>query len=186
MYLKVRAGTRERETPAFAVTCVEAPIARLYKNPTRLVFRAQQKSDEAAQAGDGAGEFKSSYTAVGRRDEAPNAAPKNRLLVRATLQGVTVDVTCDGRFYYQFILQEGVWRIRNRGGIYEKDRVECVDPSASVALDPAELMRYPAGYQHLAYLQASGGATITPDLPTPGSASLATLYAEGAAWLAVA
>jgi tripartite-type tricarboxylate transporter receptor subunit TctC len=33
------------------------------------------------------------------------------------------------------------------------------------------------------YVQSSGGATITPDLPTPGSQALERLYADGAAWL---
>jgi hypothetical protein len=106
------------------------------------------------------------------------------LLVRAMLQGVEVDITSQARFYDRFVRQPDGWRIRDRGGVYEKDRLECVDPSASIVLDAAELARYPAGYRHLAYLQASGGMTITPDLPTPGSDSLAQMYEQGAAWLA--
>jgi hypothetical protein len=77
----------------------------------------------------------------------------------------------------------GGWRIRMRNGIYEKDRIDPVDPSKTVSLDPAALARHPAGYRHLAYLQASGGARITPDLPTPNSKELARLYSEGHAWL---
>jgi hypothetical protein len=70
-----------------------------------------------------------------------------------------------------------------RSGIYEKDRIDAVDPSRKIALDDAELARYPAGYRHIAYLQAAGGARITPDLPTPGSDALRRLYAEGERWL---
>ena len=67
--------------------------------------------------------------------------------------------------------------------IYEKDRLDAVDPASVVKLDSKQLARYPAGYRHLAYLQASGGARITPDLPTPNSDALTRLYAEGIAWL---
>jgi len=66
-----------------------------------------------------------------------------------------------------------------RNGIYEKERVDPVHPRATLSLDAGTLARYP----HIAYVQASGGATITPDLPTPGSPVLERLYADGRAWL---
>jgi hypothetical protein len=50
-------------------------------------------------------------------------------------------------------------------------------------LDEGTLARYPLGYRHLAYLQAAGGARITPDLPVPGSEELKRLYAQGERWL---
>ena len=105
------------------------------------------------------------------------------LLVRGVLQGVEVDVTCHGRSYDRFVRWQGAWRIARREMIYEKDRMDPVDPSAALKLDAAELARYPAGYRHLATLQASGGQTITPDLPIPGSDALARLYEEGERWL---
>ena len=101
------------------------------------------------------------------------------LLVRAPLQGIEVDVTCYCRFYDWFVRMDGEWRIKMRGGIYEKDRIDPVDPSQRISLDPAVLARFPAAYRHIAYVQSSNGATITPDLPTPGSAALERLYAEG-------
>jgi hypothetical protein len=111
------------------------------------------------------------------------AESRAMLLVRAALQGVEVDVTCYVRFYDWFVREALGWRIRMRSGIYEKDRIDAVDPSQKVALDAAELARYPAGYRHIAYLQAAGGARITPDLPTPGSDALRRLYSEGQRWL---
>jgi len=105
------------------------------------------------------------------------------LLVRGTLQGSEVDVTCYGRSYDRFARSHGEWRISRRDMIYEKDRLDAVDPAAVVRLDAKELARYPAGYRHLAYLQASGGAHITADLPVPGSDALVLLYAEGDKWL---
>lgn len=115
----------------------------------------------------------------------PRAIAESRtmLMVRAPLHGVEVDVTCYLRFYDWFEREAGGWRIRMRSGVYEKDRIDPVDPAQNIRLDAAELARYPAGYRHIAYLQAAGGARITPDLPTPGSDALARLYAEGGRWL---
>ena len=105
------------------------------------------------------------------------------LLLRALVHDVEVDVTCYLRFYDWFLRTDAGWRIRMRNGIYEKDRIDPVDPLKTVSLDRAALAGYPAGYRHLAYIQASGGARITPDLPTPNSKELARLYSEGNAWL---
>jgi SnoaL-like domain len=105
------------------------------------------------------------------------------LLVRAELQGAEVDITCYARSYDRFVRAAGAWRIAQREMIYEKDRLDPLDPAASIRLDAAELARYPYGYRHLALLQAAGGAHITPDLPTPGSEALKRLYAEGERWL---
>ena len=111
------------------------------------------------------------------------AESRMMVLVRATLEGVEVDVTCYGRFYDWFPRTDAGWRIRMRNGIYEKDRVDPVHTRATLWLDASTLARYPHGYRHIAYVQASGGATITPDLPTPGSPVLERLYADGRAWL---
>ena len=108
------------------------------------------------------------------------------LLVRGILHGVEVDVTNFGRTYDRFVRRDGQWRIKVRTPIYERDRMDPVDPATTVKLQATELARYPYGYRHLAYLQAAGGARITPDLPTPNSVALARLYADGRAWLAAA
>ncbi len=108
------------------------------------------------------------------------------LLVRGVLQSVEVDVTNHGKTYDRFVRHDGRWRIKVRVPIYERDRMDPVDPAATVKLDPGELARYPYGYRHLAYLQAAEGARIIPDLPTPESTALARLYADGSAWLAAA
>lgn len=105
------------------------------------------------------------------------------LLLRAPYQGVEVDVTLYGRFYDLFLREADAWRIRRRVPIYEKDRIDPVDPAATVRLEAAELARYPDGYKHLACIQAAGGLSVTPDLPVPGSASLTRLYEDGRAWL---
>ena len=106
------------------------------------------------------------------------------IFVRGRLDGVEVEVTCHGRFYDRFVRREGAWRIQRRTPIYEKDRLDALDPSALIKLDADKLALHPDGYRHVAYLQSSGGAQITAELPTSNSAVLARLYAEGDAWLA--
>jgi hypothetical protein len=105
------------------------------------------------------------------------------LLVRGALQGTEVDVTCYARSYDRFVRVDDAWRIQRREMIYEKDRLDPVDPAAHLVLDEARLARYPLGYRHLAYLQEAGGAHITPGLPVPGSEALKRLYSEGERWL---
>ena len=67
---------------------------------------------------------------------------------RAPLDGVPVDVTCWGRFYDFFEKREGRWAIVRRQPIYEKDRLDPVDPAASLHLDRAVLETF-EGYRHL-------------------------------------
>ena len=93
-----------------------------------------------------------------------------------------VDVVCTGRFY-DFLEKRGHWAIVRRQPIYEKDRMDPVDPAATLTLDAAHLARFPEGYRHLAYLQSRNGFTIKDDLPGLRGPAVETLYSEGAAWL---
>lgn len=103
---------------------------------------------------------------------------------RARLQGVPVDVTCTGRFFDLWERRAGRWGLVLRQPIYEKDRMDPVDPAARLTLDPAILARFPEGYRHLAYLQAALGYAVKPDMPGIDGPKVAALYALGAAWLA--
>jgi hypothetical protein len=102
---------------------------------------------------------------------------------RAPLDGVLVDVVCFGRFYDFFEKREGRWGIVRRQPIYEKDRLDPVDPSVVLRLDPDLLGQFPEGYRHLAYLQAKNGFKIKVDLPGLRGLAVEKLYAEGKAWL---
>jgi hypothetical protein len=103
---------------------------------------------------------------------------------RALVDSVLVDVVCFGRFYDFFEKRAGRWGIVRRQPIYEKDRLDPVDPSAILKLDAELLVRFPEGYRHLAYLQAKNGFTVKTDLPGLRGPATEKLYAEGKAWLA--
>jgi len=102
---------------------------------------------------------------------------------RAPLAGVMVDVVCLGRFYDFLEKRAGRWGIVRRQPIYEKDRLDPVDPAARLELDPALLARFPEGYRHLAYLQFKNGMTVKDDLPGLRGAAVEKVYADGKAWL---
>jgi hypothetical protein len=104
--------------------------------------------------------------------------------VRSRLDGIEVDAVCSGRFFDRVERREGVWRLAKRSVIYEKDRIDPVDPGAKVSLDPVLLARFPEGYRHLAYLQTKNGARVNSDLPTARGEALEKLLREAKAWLA--
>src|ERR1700674_5267962 len=76
---------------------------------------------------------------------------------RARVHDVLCDVVCTGRFCDFFEKRAGRWAIVLRQPIYEKDRMDPVDPSETVSLDSKVLIRFPEGYRHLAYLQSGIG-----------------------------
>jgi hypothetical protein len=71
-----------------------------------------------------------------------------------------------------------------RQPIYEKDRLDPVEPGANLWLDAALLAKFPEGYRHLGYLQTKAGFNVKLGLPGVRGPEVANLYAEGAAWLA--
>jgi hypothetical protein len=111
------------------------------------------------------------------------AQTKMTINQRGRVDGVLVDVVCTGRFYDFFEQRDGRWAIVRRQPIYEKDRMDAVDPAARLALDPALLARFPEGYRHLAYLQVKLGHSVAPDLPQLKGPVVESLYAHGRAWL---
>ena len=102
---------------------------------------------------------------------------------RASVEGVLCDVVCTGRFYDFLEKRRGRWGVVLRQPIYEKDRLDPLDPAAVLRLDQALLARFPAGYRHLAYLQTKIGYKVKPDMPGLVGREVEALYARGAAWL---
>ena len=103
---------------------------------------------------------------------------------RGDVQGVLCDVVCTGRFYDFVEKRDGRWGVVLRQPIYEKDRVDPVDPSAKLEIDPAKLSEFPKGYRHLAYIQTGIGYIVKRDMPQLTGPEVEKLYARGKAWLA--
>ena len=111
------------------------------------------------------------------------AQTKMTINQRGTCEGETVDVVCTGRFYDFFEKRGTRWAIVRRQPIYEKDRMDPVDPSVRIKLDPDLLGSMPDGYRHLGYLQTRLGFKIKLDLPQLKGAEVEKLYRHGRAWL---
>ena len=86
------------------------------------------------------------------------AQTKMTISQRGLVEGVLCDVVCTGRFYDFLERRDDRWGIVLRRLIYEKDRMDPVDPAARLELSPATLARFPDGYRHLSprnYLTAA-------------------------------
>ena len=111
------------------------------------------------------------------------AQTKMTISQRALVHDVPCDVVCTGRFY-DFLERDATrWVLVLRQPIYEKDRLDPVDPAARLELDRAALERFPEGYRHLAYLQTNIGYRVKPDMPGLTGPEVEALYRRGATWL---
>lgn len=111
------------------------------------------------------------------------AQTKMTINQRASVDGVICDVVCTGRFYDFLEKRQGRWGVVLRQPIYEKDRIDPVDPSQAPALDRQRLESFPIGYRHLAYLQSGLGFKVKPDMPGLTGPLVEDLYRRGQAWL---
>ncbi len=112
------------------------------------------------------------------------AQTKMTISQRGDVEGVMCDVVCTGRFYDFMVRHEGQWKVLHRQPIYEKDRIDPVDPAAQLKLDQAALASMPAGYRHLAYIQTRIGYNVKMDMPMLTGPEVENLYRRGANWLA--
>ncbi|WFU25863.1 nuclear transport factor 2 family protein [Bradyrhizobium sp. CB1717] len=128
-------------------------------------------------------------TSIDLSGERAIAQTKMTISQRAPVHDVLCDVVCTGRFY-DFLEKRqdqsgiGKWGIVRRQPIYEKDRIDPVDPAATLRLDQQALAALPEGYRHLAYMQELIGYKVKRDMPGLTGAEVEKLYGEGRDWLA--
>lgn len=111
------------------------------------------------------------------------AQTKMTINQRASVDGVVCDVVCTGRFYDFLEKRQERWGVVLRQPIYEKDRIDPVNPSEAPALDRRRLESFPVGYRHLAYLQSGLGFKVKADMPGLTGPLVEDLYRRGQAWL---
>ena len=112
------------------------------------------------------------------------AQTKMTISQRASVHDVECDVVCTGRFYDFLEKREDRWGIVLRQPIYEKDRLDPLDPAASLSLQADQLKAFPVGYRHLAYVQSQIGYEVKRDMPGLTGPATDRLYRRGADWLA--
>jgi len=111
------------------------------------------------------------------------AQTKMTISQRGPVHDVICDVVCTGRFHDFIERRDGRWAVVLRQPIYEKDRIDPVDPAAELRLDQERLASLPAGYRHLAYIQLGIGYEVKLDMPQLTGTEVEELYRRGQAWL---
>ena len=110
---------------------------------------------------------------------------KMTITQRGLVDGAMCDVVCTGRFYDFMEKGNGIWGVVLRQPIYEKDRINPLDPSISLQLDQELLNSFPEGYRHLAYIQTKLGFQVKEDMPQLKGSAVELLYQKGKDWLNV-
>jgi hypothetical protein len=110
---------------------------------------------------------------------------KMTITQRGLVDGAMCDVVCTGRFYDFMEKRNGIWGVVLRQPIYEKDRINPLDPSISLQLDQELLNSFPEGYRHLAYIQTKLGFQVKEDMPQLKGSAVESPYQKGKDWLNV-
>lgn len=106
--------------------------------------------------------------------------------VRQKFKDVPVDLTSCSRFLDRLDRHAGGWQIAERAAIYERDRLDPVEPSRDFdkLFLAAAAARFPEQYRYMAFrLAHSEGRTLATVVYRDGGAETADLYARFSAWL---
>lgn len=122
-------------------------------------------------------------TSIDQNGDRAIAQTKMSILQRAQVHDVLCDVVCTGRFYDFIERRDDRWGLVLRQPIYEKDRLDPVDPAAVLKLDARLLAGFPEGYRHLAYLQSTNGFQVKTSMPGLRGPEVEALYKRGREWL---
>ena len=107
--------------------------------------------------------------------------------VRQKFNGIDVDLTSCSRFLDRVERHSGGWLIAERAAIYERDRLDPVEPSAAFddLFAAANTAQYPEQYRYMAFrLAHAEGRTLAPVIYRDGGAETADLYARFSDFLA--
>src|SRR5579862_4263256 len=107
--------------------------------------------------------------------------------VRQKFNGIDVDLTSCSRFLDRVERHAGGWLIAERAAIYERDRLDPVEPSAAFddLFAAANTAQYPEQYRYMAFrLAHSEGRTLAPVIYRDGGPETADLYARFSDFLA--
>jgi len=107
--------------------------------------------------------------------------------VRQKFKGVPVDLTSCSRFLDRLERHKGGWLIAERAAIYERDRLDPVEPSPAYEglFTAGGATRFPEQYRYMAFrLAHASGRKLASVVYRDGGPETADLYARFSAWLA--
>ena len=107
------------------------------------------------------------------------------ILVRQKIAGVLADMTSYARFLDRLGRRGGRWAIVERAAIYERERLDPVEPSEAFdkLFAASDLSTYPEAYRYMAARLNAAGRALAPVVHCDGSPHTAQLYARYEAWL---
>jgi SnoaL-like domain len=107
------------------------------------------------------------------------------ILVRQKIGGVLADMTSYARFLDRLERSSGRWAIAERTAIYERDRLDPVEPSEAFdkLFAATDLSIYPEAYRYMAARLVAAGRALAPVVHRDGSPHTAQLYLRYDAWL---
>jgi hypothetical protein len=107
------------------------------------------------------------------------------ILVRQKIGTVLADLTSHARFLDRLERRGGRWMILERTAIYERDRLDPVEPTEDFAtlFKASDLSIYPEAYRYMAARLVAAGRTLAPVVYRDGTADTAQLYARYEGWL---
>lgn len=106
--------------------------------------------------------------------------------VRQKFKDVPVDLTSCSRFLDRLERQPEGWQIAERVAIYERDRLDPVEPSGEFEklFAAGGAARFPEQYRYMAFrLAHSEGRKLAPVVYSDGGPETAKVYARFSAWL---
>jgi hypothetical protein len=108
------------------------------------------------------------------------------ILVRQQIEGVLADLTSYARFLDRLERRNGRWAICERTAIYERDRLDAVEPSEAFIelFKSTNLSSYPEAYRYMAARLVAAGRALAPVVYRDGSPQTAQLYLRYQSWLA--
>jgi hypothetical protein len=107
--------------------------------------------------------------------------------VRQSFKGVAVDLTSCSRFLDRVERHADAWLIAERAAIYERDRLDPVEPSRAFdkLFTAGGAARFPEQYRYMAFrLAHAPGRTLAPVIYRDGGPETADLYARFSDWFA--
>ena len=96
---------------------------------------------------------------------------------------VAVDLTGFVRMFDRFVRTPQSWRILERFPLYERDRLDVVERTASLDIDLSPFAAYPRGLRYVAYVQRAGGREVPANVLAMSADGFSATHAEWRQWL---
>jgi SnoaL-like domain len=108
------------------------------------------------------------------------------IMVRQKIGGALADLTSHARFLDRIERRSGRWMILERTAIYERDRLDPVEPSEAFEklFTACDLSIYPEAYRYMAARLIAAGRALAPVVYRDGSPHTEQIYARYDAWVA--